>query len=156
MTAPMNAEGRTDRRRRPVFGEAAAETFVFETWGLQVEATEIEGDLDRNFRLQTPEGVRYLLKVCLTDGPGISLRVRQEAVSLVRAGLDRMRFDDGGSAPTVYLARTMPDQTGRSVVELSDGAGSASKLKPSPGGAGSACWSASKLKPSPGGAGSAC
>lgn len=54
-------------------------------WGLEGAATEVEGDVDRNFRLVTPGGRRYVLKVARNAEGDVPLDVRQEAVDRVAA-----------------------------------------------------------------------
>lgn len=58
---------------------------VSREWGLEVSAYDLPGDVDRNFRVETPDRRSFVLKIARSLPGDVPLAVCQEAMALVAA-----------------------------------------------------------------------
>ncbi len=99
-------DGEVLRDRAP-FDAGLAEWIAAEYWGMKASATELIGEVDRNFRLASPDGSVFALKISRADAPGVPLSVRQQAADAV---------GEEPGAPRV--PRSIPTVDGKPVIRV--------------------------------------
>lgn len=99
MTAPFAV-----RFHRPAFGVHAAEEVARELFGLAGTIRELASERDRNFRIDTPDGRRFVLKIShAEESPDI--------LDLQHRALERL----AERAPDLVLPRVVPSPAGREI-----------------------------------------
>jgi 4-aminobutyrate aminotransferase-like enzyme/Ser/Thr protein kinase RdoA (MazF antagonist) len=116
MSESDEAEGaaRPATRQRAPFDAERAGLLARDAWGLEARATELVGDLDRNFRLETADGTVVAMKISQVGRDHLPLSVRQAAVDAVAART---------GAPRV--PGSVPASDGRTVVRIEAPGGAA-------------------------------
>ena len=111
---PDPLEGMPPVRRRdplesrpPVFGEEAAKQILRDSFGLEPSLTPLAGERDQNFRVDTPDGWRFLFKI---SNPADGMAIME----LQAAALRHIELVD----PGLPVMRALPTAAGKPWVEL--------------------------------------
>ena len=95
----------------------AAENLARSIFGIDAEATELVSYRDRNFRLETPGGERYVLKVGHPDEPPVEVAAQVAAMAMAeKAGLPVPRAVPSTDGSLIVAPEEIAD--GRSAVRL--------------------------------------
>ena len=103
---------------RPRVGAAEAAEVASEIWGLQVRATPLPGERDRNFRLQDGRGAQFVLKISGGAEDRRRLELQERLIAYARERDANLRLPEAlAGAAGSYLA-TYPFESGDHPVRL--------------------------------------